>query len=136
MIACYSENLDWAGDIPGDFDATICNEGAEIMFAPAPKRVGRIVAPANSGRESDTRLRHVLNNPRFRDGFSVFLQGDALARTRGVDADREGGDVVVTACVHVGCDQPGMLAREAGCGHYDFSCVARPWADDLARSEG
>ena len=75
-IARYSEALDWVGDIPGDFDVTIYNKGAEITSGPALKRADRIIALANSGRESDTILRHILGKTGFGDGFTVFLQGD------------------------------------------------------------
>lgn len=76
MIAHYSKNLDWAGDIPGDFDVTLHNKGAEITSAPAFKRAGRTVALANSGRESATIFRDILNKTGVGDGFTVFLQGD------------------------------------------------------------
>ena len=51
VIARYSENLDWVGDIPGDFDVTIYNKGAEITSAPALKRADGIVA-SRTGRQT------------------------------------------------------------------------------------
>lgn len=76
VIARYSENLDWVGDIPGDFAVTIYNKGAAITSGPALERADHIVAVTNSGRESDTILRHIINKTEFHDGFTVFLQGD------------------------------------------------------------
>ena len=86
MIARYSESLDWMGDIPGDFDVTIYNKGAEIRSAPALKRADRIVALADSGRKSDTILRHILNKTGFGDGLAVFLQGDPFEHSPDITA--------------------------------------------------
>ena len=35
----------------------------------------------NSGRESDTILRHVLDKTEFFDGYTFFLQGDPFAHS-------------------------------------------------------
>ena len=76
VIARYSENLDWVGDIPNDFTVIIYNKGAAITSGPALSRADHVITLANSGRESDTILRHILDKTKFQDGFTVFLQGD------------------------------------------------------------
>lgn len=76
VIARYSENLDWVGYIPDGFIVIIYNKGPAITSEPALKRADHIIALANSGRESDTILRHILGKTQFGDGFTVFLQGD------------------------------------------------------------
>ena len=78
VIARYAENLDWVGQIPAGFSVHVYNKGETITSAPALQRADRIVTLANSGRESDTYLRHILGTSTFsdNDGFTVFVQGD------------------------------------------------------------
>ena len=76
VIARYSEDLDWVGEIPAGFQVVIYNKGAEIASAPARRRADAIVQLRNGGREGDTILRHVLESPPRVDGCTVFLQGD------------------------------------------------------------
>ena len=120
-IARYSENLDWVGDIPGDFDVTIYNKGMEITSAPALKRADRIVELANSGRESDTILRHILNKTEFGDGFTVFLQGDPFEHSPDIIALlgqwRQWHDVQPLAWRWIASKElppKGILSRETG----------------------
>lgn len=76
VIARYSENLDWVTRIPAEFSVTIYNKGAKITSDAVLGRAGKIIDLANSGRESDTFLRHILAMQAFTDGYTVFLQGD------------------------------------------------------------
>ncbi len=75
VIARYAENLDWVREIPPGFDVVIYNKGAEITSPAVLKRAQRVVPLKNSGRESDTFLRHMLAKQQFTDGYTVFLQG-------------------------------------------------------------
>jgi hypothetical protein len=65
-----------SGDIPFDFNVIIYNKGAAIPSERARRRADSVVTLANSGRESDTFLRHILGKTVFGEGYSVFLQGD------------------------------------------------------------
>ena len=77
VIARYLEDLDWVAQIPGEFQVVIYNKGADITSAPALRRADQVVRLRNSGRESDTFLRHILDPQQpFGDGCTVFLQGD------------------------------------------------------------
>ena len=76
VIARYSEDLDWVGQIPAGFNVIIFNKGAEITSPAALARADSIVKLANSGRESDTILRHIASKQSFGEGFTVFLQGN------------------------------------------------------------
>jgi hypothetical protein len=76
IIARYAENLDWVTDIPPEFSVVVYNKGAPITSEAVLGRVDKLVALPNSGRESDTFLRHVLDKRDFGDGYTVFLQGD------------------------------------------------------------
>ena len=76
VIARYEEDLDWVANIPPEFDVHIYNKGGDVPSAAARKRADQLTQLANSGRESDTILRHVLNKSEFTDGYTIFLQGD------------------------------------------------------------
>ena len=76
VIARYNENLDWISRIPVSYDVIIYNIGPEINSRVALDRANRIERLVNSGRESDTILRHVLNKNDHTDGYTVFLQGN------------------------------------------------------------
>ena len=76
VIARYSENLDWIAGIPNEFTVIVYNKGPQLTSRVALDRADAVVSLANSGRESDTILRHVLNKKVFDDGYTVFLQGD------------------------------------------------------------
>lgn len=76
VIARYNENLDWISRIPVSYDVIIYNKGPEINSRTALDRANRIERLVNSGRESDTILRHVLNKNDHTDGYTVFLQGN------------------------------------------------------------
>lgn len=76
VIARYNEDLEWIAGIPDDFTVIIYNKGAAITSVRAVARADEIVTLSNSGRESDTILRHILGKTEFADGFTVFLQGD------------------------------------------------------------
>ncbi len=81
VIARYSEDLEWVTRIPAEFSVTIYNKGAKIASDTVLGRAERIVELANSGRESDTFLRHILAKAEFTDGYTVFLQGDPFAHS-------------------------------------------------------
>ena len=81
VIARYSEELEWVARIPAEFSVKIYNKGARIASDAVLGRAERIVELANSGRESDTFLRHILAQAEFADGYTVFLQGDPFAHS-------------------------------------------------------
>ncbi len=86
VIARYSEDLDWVTQIPAEFSVTIYNKGAKITSAAVLGRAEKIVDLVNSGRESDTILRHVLAKKAFTDGYTVFLQGDPFEHSPDITA--------------------------------------------------
>jgi hypothetical protein len=76
VIARYNEDLEWIADIPHEFTVIIYNKGPAITSRRVIARAGKVLTLANSGRESDTILRHILGKTDSGDGFTVFLQGD------------------------------------------------------------
>lgn len=76
IIARYREDLGWIAKIPDGFRVIVYNKGPELEAAGWRDRADEIVGLPNSGRESDTFLRHVANKSVFGNGYTVFLQGD------------------------------------------------------------
>ncbi len=76
VIARYSEDLDWIENISNEFTVYIYNKESGILSEKILKRADSIVKLPNFGRESDTILRHVLEQKLPKPGYTVFLQGD------------------------------------------------------------
>ena len=82
---------DWIRDIPEEFSVRVYNKGAAISSRPVLERADSIVHLANTGRESDTFLRHILacaeaGTGGEQDGHVVFLQGDPFEHSPDVIA--------------------------------------------------
>ncbi len=76
VIARYTEDLEWVTEIPPDYEVVVYNKGSQITSKAVLGRVNKLNALPNSGRESDTFLRHILGKREFGDGYTVFLQAD------------------------------------------------------------
>ncbi len=76
IVSRYKEDLDWLSRIPSDFDVVVYNKGEQIKSRIALSRDPKIVTLPNSGRESDTYIRHILGGDHGFESYTVFLQGD------------------------------------------------------------
>ena len=76
IVARYKEDLDWLSLIPDHFDVTVYNKGEEVTAKKALSRNPTIIKLPNSGRESDTYIRHILRREYEPESYTVFLQGD------------------------------------------------------------
>ncbi len=76
IIARYNENIDWITEIPDFFNVIVYNKGNHDINKTIRNRINKLIDLENSGRESDTFLRHILEKDDFDENYSVFLQGN------------------------------------------------------------
>ena len=75
VVARYNENVDWVCAVPDSFRVYIYNKGEPITSGAIAARATVIERP-NQGRESETYLWHLLNDPHPEDDAVLFTQGD------------------------------------------------------------
>ncbi len=121
VIARYSENLEWVAEIPRAFRVVIYNKGGPITSDPVLRRADRIAALRNSGRESDTFLRHMLGQEVAADGYTVFLQGNPFEHSPDIiqllGARAQWQALQPLSWRWIGAEEmppPDLLARETG----------------------
>jgi len=70
VIARYNEDLSWTKDLNKDIQVVIYNKGTDVLDTHIKLK--------NTGRESDTYLRYIIDNYESLSDVTVFLQGNAL----------------------------------------------------------
>ncbi len=97
VIARYAEDLAWITGIPDEFKVYIHNKGPALTDPAVRARAAAVIDCENTGRESETYLRHIAGCGEPTGEYTVFVQGDPFEHSPDflalLGAWRQWGDV-------------------------------------------
>lgn len=83
VVTRMGEDVRWLDALP-EIPALVYNRGGSSTLLPHPRDNLKVVVQANTGREDDEMLRHIITNYNDLPEYTIFLQGWPLLHCAGV----------------------------------------------------